>query len=375
MTIVDETDFVKRIHKLSEKSYKPGERRYLNEMDSHDLRYLESGVFCANLHVHTHYSDGKMKVSDVINKTKEIPNMFCAITDHDTLEGAKEAYNINDKDADICLGVEISTIATKFPKQPKPIPIHLLVYCIDPFDEKLNNFLKEKSRLKLKLAKSTIDKLNDALPDYNFSLEEAAKCHPMILKGQDEIAHPMKKYTACKILFEHYAPDANFSYEYPFFKHKYMFKGFESFYVTYKKALSKCLEKELPLIPDKIFDDIETAKEIYTASHPTLKKMPDAFASFEETVEFVSNLNHGIMSIAHPMRIKAYVPEFYNYLFYDFKNFGKEKAMCYEKYYQSYDGYYYIEWKDIVNRAAGGLIPTGGLDTHGTELYERGAYY
>lgn len=375
MPIITEEDFINRIRNFSKLSFTPGERSNPQIMDTHNLCYVESGDFCANLHIHTNHSDGILNVPILIEKSKEIPNMLCAITDHDTLEGAKEAYKINDKDSNIVLGVEISTVAVNFPKQPKPLSIHLLVYGIDPFDKNLDEFLKEKRKSRLELAKNTVDRLNKELPEYNFSLEEAAKCHPMILKGQDEIAHPLKKYTSCKMILQHFCPNANFSYEKPFFKYKYMFKGQEPFHITYKKALENYIQTSLPLIPDELFEKIQTAKEIYTSAHPKVKQKMEQFASFEETVEFVSKLNSGIMSIAHPARYKAYLPEFYNYLFYNYKTYGKEKAMCYEKYYQSYEGTYYSDWQDIIDRAAEGLLATGGLDTHGENILYRGIHY
>ena len=374
MPIINETDFINRVKDLNELSFKPGERSNIYKMDTHDLRYLESGDFCANLHIHTHYSDGILSVDEIKKQTREIPNMLTAITDHDTLDGVKELAS-SDFDADICPGIEISTVGINFPKQPKPLSIHLLVYGIDPFDKKLNDFLDYKKDLKLQLAKDTIEKLNNELPEYNFNLEEASLCHPMIMKGQDEVSHPLKKYTSGKIILNHYFPNANFSYQEPIYKFKYLFKGLEPFYITYKKALEMYIQCSLPLIPDNIIEKIMVARNIYIESHPKIGKMLEPFSSFEETVEFISTLDSGVMSIAHPARTKAYTPEFYNYLFYNFKKYGKEKAMFYEKYYQSYEDTYAGEWAQVIDNAAEGLFATGGLDTHGTDILHRGAYY
>ena len=216
MGILSEKDFIEKVKNLSEKSYKAGERTDLTVTDSHDYRYLESGDFCANLHIHSKYSDGIMSVKQIIEHAKEIPNMLVALTDHDTIEGCKEALELCPDNVDMCLGVEISTVAINFPKQPNPMPVHLLVYGINPFDKKLNEFLDKKRNLKLQLAKDTIARLNEVLSEYNFTLEEASLCHPMILKGQDEVAHPLKKYTCAKILLNYFFPKADFSYEKPF---------------------------------------------------------------------------------------------------------------------------------------------------------------
>jgi hypothetical protein len=303
--------------------------------------------------------------------------MLIAITDHDTVEGCKKATELCDNDTKLVLGVEISTVAINFPKQPRPLPIHLLVYGINPFDERLNDFLDTKRKLKLQLAKDTIKKLNTALPDYNFTLEEAAKCHPMIAKGQDEIAHPLKKYTCGKILLNYFFPNANFSYEEPFFKHKYLFDGSENFAISYKRALEMFTGCALPLIPEEILRKIKIARELYLEAHPSIGNMLEAFSSFEETVEFIMTLNQGVMSIAHPARTKAYTSEFYTYLFNNFKKYGKNKALFFEKYYQSYDGNYFQEWLSIINRTAEGfgLYGTGGLDSHGDSIMLRCPHY
>ena len=383
MGIVNEKDFIKRVKSFSDISFKPGVRKFPEVLDSHDYCYLESGDFCANLHIHSQFSDGTLSIEELFSNAKEIceqNNKFLiALTDHDTIEGCKKAFEISKKynQVNICLGVEISTVAIKFPKQPKPMPVHVLVYGINPFDEKLNEFLKRKSDLKLDLAKKTIDNLNLALPGYNFSIEEASKCHSMIAKGQDEVAHPLKKYTAGKILLDYFFPNADFSYEQPIFKYKYLFNPQEPYYISYKKALEMYCDCHLGLIPDAIIQKIKIAKEIYSAAHPLIGKMPEAFSSFEETIEFIKSLDNGVMSIAHPARILAYTPEFYTYLFKTFKEFGKDKALFYEGCYQSYEGTYYLEWQSIIDDAAQhfGLIKTGGLDSHGKNIISRCPHY
>ena len=251
--------------------------------------------------------------------------------------------------------------------------MHLLVYGVNPFDERLNKFLADKMSKKLALAKETVNKLNEALPKYNFTLEEAAKCHNMVLKGQDEVAHPLKKYTSGKILLNYYLPNADFSYEEPIYKFKYLFKGKEPYHLTYKKALEMFINSELPEIPDFIEKEIQTAREIYMKAHPAIGHMPEQFSDFEETVKFIASLDSGVMSIAHPARSKAYCPEFYDYLFANFKSAGGEKAMFYEGYYQSYEGEYFQKWQSIIDNAANkyGLLKTGGLDSHGKNLVYR----
>ena len=226
MGIIDGKDFIKRIQQFSDISFKPGERKDLNVLDSHDFRYLESGDFKANLHIHTQYSDGEMTVKELLENAEEItknnPDFLIALTDHDTIDGCKEAEKLINEynNVNISFGVEISTVGINFPEQTKPVQIHLLVYGINPNDTKLDNYLKIKRKQKLTLAQETINKLNEALPEYNFNINEASKCHIMIAKGEDEVAHPLKKYTSGKILLNYYVPDADFSYDIPIKKFK-----------------------------------------------------------------------------------------------------------------------------------------------------------
>ena len=53
MGIINEKDFIKRIQNYSDQSFKPGDRKDLNVLDSHDFRYVNSGDFKANLHIHS----------------------------------------------------------------------------------------------------------------------------------------------------------------------------------------------------------------------------------------------------------------------------------------------------------------------------------
>ena len=100
MGILSEKDFIERVKGFSELSFKAGEREKPNIVDTNDTRYVESGDFCANLHIHTKYSDGIMSIPELLTEAKKYKNVLVAITDHDTVESCKEAQKINDKDVD-----------------------------------------------------------------------------------------------------------------------------------------------------------------------------------------------------------------------------------------------------------------------------------
>ena len=60
--------------------------------------------FCINLHIHSKYSDGCLEVQDILDQAQQYaeetskPFLF-SISDHDSLEGTKEALELISKDS------------------------------------------------------------------------------------------------------------------------------------------------------------------------------------------------------------------------------------------------------------------------------------
>lgn len=416
--IIGPQTFIGYLSVLKESNFAPGKRLDFEKVDTFDNSNINNGSFCANLHVHTHYSDGISDVKTILDdslKFAEKKPFLLGITDHDTVEGAKEALSIVSKDYNkyknikIVPGVEISTVGTHFKKQTGTLDIHTLLYGINPFDKRLNNFLDEKRRSKFSLAEEVLNKLKFALSELlaslqiSLSLEEASKIHPMITKGQDEVSHPLKKYIYAKILFSYYVENntsvlerlkkygiskALLSYEKPVQKYKKMFNNARYFYI-YKNALEKYLafltgEKEqfiLNEIPKNIIDNLLRAKMICEENHPSLEIIQPAFSSFEETLAFISSLDFGIISIAHPARLKLSnintdIRDFFSDFWAVYKKYGGDRALCYEKYYQSYDRRKYFSYLEDIDAAAEkySFLFTGGIDSHGDNVIRRCPY-
>lgn len=391
-------EFKDYIQHQERKNFLPGSRKNKYILDSHDFCNLKSGSFTANLHVHTQNSDGAADTETILHHAEAIARynskfgspFMLAITDHDTIAGAQEAFEIFKNNPDrfqhlkLIPGLEISTVETKLKNQTAPVAIHLLVYGINPFDTRLNEFLKEKSHLKLELTKETIENLNNELSEelgFEFTLSEAALVHEMIAKGFDEVKRPLMKYTSGKILHKFYLPEAGFTYEKPIRAYKQIFKSPAPYYKLYKKALEKYINRELPQIPAEIETLIQRAKSIYEKAHPTMSEIPEAFSEFEETVKFISSLDYGYMSVAHPARtnvrnIKDNPENIFTNIFKNFKSAGNEKACLYEGYYGSYEGERTFNLLPAVDAAAAkfNLIPAGGLDSHGRDIITRCPY-
>lgn len=113
---------------------------------------IQNGIFRANLHMHTTNSDGQSTVQDFFDLAQNyaeehIKNneyMYIAITDHNTVLGAQEVIKVLQENPNkytrikVIAGIEINTIFHDGQFAKEPIHIHLLTWCINPYDEFLN---------------------------------------------------------------------------------------------------------------------------------------------------------------------------------------------------------------------------------------------
>ena len=415
----DELKFL--LSKLDAQCFTPENHKNKSQIDTMDFSNIKNPKFCANLHVHTNASDGLANIEQILeaslkiaddNAQKQNFGFLLAITDHDTVKNAQKALQIVTKNKDkykhlkLALGVEISTVATNFSNQIKTLDIHTLLYGINPFENRLNDFLEKKMELKLELANKTLNNLKENLSPLlvdlglSLNLEDAAKIHPMITKGQDEVSHPLKKYIFARTLYSYYVENNPeilellkneninndfLSYEKPVFKFKSMFNNERYFYI-YKVALEKYLNFitdnkysiALSEIPENIEQYLLKAKEICEMSHPARDISLDAFSEFSETLKFINTLEYGLISIAHPARINtnyinsdlfSFFDEFWNV----YKTFGAQRAYAYEKYYQSYSSPKHFERLTAIDETAKKyrLAYTGGIDSHGYGICSR----
>ncbi len=421
-SIVGENELCHLLKELNEQNFTPGVRLDENCVDSFDYSNIANGTFCVNLHVHTSYSDGVCDVETILDDALKLAqnskkNFFLlGITDHDTISSLYDVLKIIINNAEkykklkIALGIEFSTVGTNFVNQNETIDIHTIFYALDPFDFQLVNFISEKQRLKFELANSVLSELQKKLSvllnslKITLTLDEAKKIHPMITKGQDEVSHPLKKYIYGKILFSHYVennseileklkkyniPSDLLSYEKPVQKYKKMFNNERYFYI-YKEALEKYLnfltnnEENIVLeeIPSKIIDYLLIGKKICEHNHPTIGYVQKQFSEFTQTLDFLSNQEFGLISIAHPARLKMKnisdnKTQFFEEFWSIYKKYGKNKAICYEKYYQSYDSPKQFSCLDVINSTAdkSSFLFTGGIDSHGNNVIKRSSYY
>ncbi len=138
-----------------------------------------SSDFRVNLHLHTQHSDGVLSVEEVLNQAVHfakmprdlLPAFTVAISDHDTVDGIKEALHILIKNPEkyknirfVC-ACEIGALYED--KDLKyPFEFELIYYGLNPFDEGLNKLLNKYHKNRQQVIKQTIKKLKETFPKY-----------------------------------------------------------------------------------------------------------------------------------------------------------------------------------------------------------------
>ena len=177
------------------------------------LQNIRNGKYRANLHMHTTNSDGRPTVlarmqSAQTYAEKNIKDgyMTIAITDHNTVLGAKnvievlERYKGRFSKVRVVPGMEIFTEYKNSGVAKNPVQIHVLVWCINPYDK----FLQKEF-----YKKNLNDKWNRTMPDRDFDWVISV----MSNYGIPGVAHPArytsqmkeKKYPYISEMFERYA--------------------------------------------------------------------------------------------------------------------------------------------------------------------------
>ena len=153
-------------------------KKLLNELTPEDfnigknLEGAKNMTFRVNLHNHTNFSDGKMSVEEFLDQARRYadriaenipkdnkPPFIIAITDHDTMDGCKEALKIISKTPEryknlkIVLGSEIS-VSNNDPKLlSRPLNFELIGYCQNPYEKNLVKILDDIQKIDSKMSK------------------------------------------------------------------------------------------------------------------------------------------------------------------------------------------------------------------------------
>ena len=125
----------------------------------------------ADLHAHTHHSDGQLAPAALVDKARRHGLRALAITDHDTVAGLEEGFEAGRAcGVEVIAGVELSVTV-------EDEEIHLLGYFFDPQHAGLRRHLDRFRHHRRERARRMVEKLNGlGLPlTFESVLEEAGE--------------------------------------------------------------------------------------------------------------------------------------------------------------------------------------------------------
>ncbi|MDZ7772112.1 MAG: PHP domain-containing protein [Balneolaceae bacterium] len=108
----------------------------------------------ADLHIHTTASDGKSSPEEILALADRMKLACIAITDHDTLDGYREAKELSgDYEVELIPGIEITA-------GWEGRECHLLAYAFDPAHESMAGLCRRHRRARLERGKWIIEQLS-----------------------------------------------------------------------------------------------------------------------------------------------------------------------------------------------------------------------
>ena len=165
-----------------------------------------------DLHIHSTASDGSLTPADIIGHAQKLNLAAIAITDHDSIDGSKEALRIGiPPSLHFLTGVEIS--AAHPPFFPGSGSFHILGYAIHLDNRDLNQALSKLRDARKNRNPEILKRLNKL--GFRISLEEVSQEVGEVQLGRPHIAYAMVKkgfVTSVDEAFEKYLGTAKPAY-------------------------------------------------------------------------------------------------------------------------------------------------------------------
>lgn len=147
-----------------------------------------------DLHMHTFHSDGFYSPQEVVQKAFEAGIGTISITDHDSVNGLKDAINAgNQYEIEVIPGVEISTDISNR-------EIHILGYFVNPSNRELEHYLSFFRDERIKRAGRIVDKLK--VLGLEITLEDVLEKAKNGAVGRPHIAHALAEKKLISSYFE-----------------------------------------------------------------------------------------------------------------------------------------------------------------------------
>jgi predicted metal-dependent phosphoesterase TrpH len=212
-----------------------------------------------DLHTHSTASDGTFSPEELVYLAKKEKLQALALTDHDTIDGLKSAYNTaKDLDLPFLCGIEISI------KFEGPGHLHLLGYFLEPEIPKINDSLLKLKKAREERNKKMIEKLNNL--GIKITLEELKEI------AQGEIGRPHMAILLVK---------------------KGIVKSFEEAFQKYLKKGAPAYAPKALLLPEEAIKLILEAKGIPVLAHPVTLKLN--LLELKKNIKLLKNF--GLMGI------------------------------------------------------------------------------
>jgi predicted metal-dependent phosphoesterase TrpH len=148
----------------------------------------------ADLHLHTHFSDGTYSPAELVANAKRFGFAAIALTDHDTVEGCAAA-------AQACAeaGIEF-IVGTELTAEQNGIEIHILGYCLDTKNPKLLTEIERFQTVRQNRIREMVARLNQIkVPLSADAVFALANCRA---PGRPHVARALVKAGLCGSLDE-----------------------------------------------------------------------------------------------------------------------------------------------------------------------------
>ena len=343
----------------------------------YNLDNVNKGIFRADLHSHSTYSDGNGQVQTILDdaanyadklyaKTKQ--KFIFALTDHDTMDGVKEALKIiasnpkRYKNLQLVPGIEVS-FAHSSKNSSNPCEMsEVLVYGVNPYSEKVTKFIENIRQKRENMVKTFISEAGKRCPLTKFSFEEFSKYYEFEKYGNVMNIH-WRAYHYVQAKHAATIQASKIGQEPQAFFENIM-KG------TNYPSIQKLRES------GKLGSDMQDAPEFNdilrnVAPHfENGKIIAQSENTFEEVIEAFKDESNIFMSYAHPYYFTEYTGDIANTLKYFTEN-SKGLIKASESYHQAYTPR--VDMTEVEEIQAEttklNLLHTGGRDNHEVKLF------
>lgn len=355
---------------------------------------IKKGVFCADLHSHTNFSDGQGEIfnilTDVANYADKLysktnKKFIFALTDHDGVKGVKEALKIiaqepqKFKNVRFVSGAELSFViksevgSVKNNKCHNPVECaELLAYGINPFSKNVNDYFEKLYQKRSDMIKNTISEVTKKYPDINVSKKDtmnfidAKKDYVFAYNSHWKVYNYLQlQNRAVKIAKEQNKPQDFLTKIIKESKIKTP-HDFDNYLKEQNiQTQTPIIDENLSDLCKKFFPKIENDK-ILAYSENTFEEVIDAFSKEKDV----------IMGFSHPAFLVENMAEetMRKNLQYYIKN-SKNMIKLTEKYHQAYEEPIKNNniTQDFIQKSNKlidefGLVSIGGRDSHSSDF-------